>query len=266
MMMAILMTVPVSAKVKTRERRSIFDIQKGDKEEIEKLLNTVYLLNIKDASYASRSFMNSTLFTAKLGPDYRRYDLQDLQSVKTGYFNQDGVSFNIGMEHYLTQWFTLTSSYTFSKFTLKRYDGVSVGSKGRHQHQFNLGFNLYLRNFYLSYNFGFEKSPWLYQNTNSIDITRIKMNGHELAVGYKMYVWSPVALDFSYSYKELSGGNDLPITDFKGNQNKFSFKIFWNFKERSQIGIEISEIILKTFWNGGSQRNKVFTILPYYSF
>ncbi len=257
---ALLLFLVFCFSAEAKLRRGVTDVRRREPRETR---NTV---RINDTELNDGLFGSSKV-SFKAGPDFQRYDLENLTQEKDSFYSIDGINFQINYDYWLSEMLVLKHSTSFSRYQLRRYDGLPLNNEEKKQYAYSYGGELVLGNFYLGYQMAKERRTWMYETSfNDIVERRVKTNAHRFEVGYRLYIYKPIALDFFYRYSFLKNRADTPVGDLKGSETAFGFKVFWNKEEEAQYGIEFNEIITNISWGTGTLRNKTFQILPFVSF
>jgi hypothetical protein len=205
--------------------------------------------------------------TFKAGPDFQRYDLENLSQEKNSFYSIEGINFQLNYDYWISQMFVLKHNTSFSKYQVRRYDGLATSNEDKRQYSYSYGVEFNLANVYLGYQLAKERRTWMYERApNIVEERRVKTNAHRFEIGYRLYIYKPVALDFFYRYSFLRNRADTPVGELKGKEVSFGFKVYWNKEEEAQYGIEFNEIITNLSWGTGTIRNKTFQVLPFISF
>lgn len=249
-----------SFSLEAKLRRGVTDVRRREPREIR---NTV---RINDTELNDGLFGSSKI-SFKAGPDFQRYDLENLSQEKDSFYSIDGVNFQFNYDYWLSEMLVLKHSTSFTRYQLRRYDGQALSNEDKKQYSFSYGGELVLGNFYLGYQMAKERRTWMYErDLNLIEERRVKTNAHILEAGYRLYIYKPIALDFFYRYSFLKNRADTPVGELKGKETSFGFRVFWNKEEEAQYGVELVETITNLSWGTGTLRNKTFKILPFISF
>jgi len=249
-----------SLSAEAKLRRGLMDVRKREPRDTK---NTV---RMNDTELNDGLFGNSKV-TFKLGPDFQRYDLENLSQEKNSFYSIDGLNFQFTYDYWFSHWLIFKHNTSFSRYQLRRYDGVAINNEDKKQYSFSYGAELVLVNFYLGYQLAKERRTWMYESRlGFVDETRLKTNAHKFEVGYRLYIYKPVAIDFFYRYSLLSNRAETQVGEVSGKEVSFGFRAFWNKAEETQYGIEFNEVITNTSWGTGTLRNKTFQMLPFISF